>query len=326
VTPDDLPPFRPRFPWWGGDLQTLASRFLGPVSLRPHDSERLRLPLNDGTGDTLLATLDRPASPIPGRPLAILVHGLTGSEDSHYMLSQSRLLLDRGYRVLRLNLRGAGPSRPLCGEQYYAGRSEDFRAALSLLPEDLKRDGLFAVGYSLGGAMLLKYLGEEGRATPLTGAAIVSAPIDLAITCRNMMRARNAIYHRYILRQMKIEATAPGSAVTAAERAAILKSSGVWEYDDVFIAPRYGFGSAERYYELCRPLRFMPEVRIPTLVVAAMDDPWIPGRLYGSFDWKGNNALHPRLLAGGGHVGFHGTGSAHPWSDQAVCRFLASGS
>src|SRR5690242_1737058 len=103
----DLPPFQPRFPWWGGDLQTVANRFLGVVtSLAPHHSERLSFALRDGTGDTLLASLDRPALPRPGAPLVILVHGLTGSAESLYIYSMSRLLLERGFHVLRLNLRG----------------------------------------------------------------------------------------------------------------------------------------------------------------------------------------------------------------------------
>ncbi len=164
----DLPPFRPRFPWWGGDLQTMANRLRGAaVDLAPHAGERLRFALTDGTGDTLLATLHRPAVPRAGAVLVLLIHGLTGSEDSLYILSQARLLLERGHRVLRLNLRGAGPSRALCGGHYYAGRSQDFRTLLSLLPADLTQDGLAAVGYSLGGAMLLKYLGEEGASSPL---------------------------------------------------------------------------------------------------------------------------------------------------------------
>ena len=155
--------------------------------------------------------------------------------------------------MLRLNLRGAGPSRSVCSQHYYAGRSQDLRTLLSVLPHELTRDGLVAVGYSLGGAMLLKYLGEEGGASPLAAAATVSAPIDLAVTCRHMMRPRNRIYHRYILDLMKVEATGEGAIVSAAERAAILGARTVWDYDDVFIAPRYGFASAEDYYERCRP-------------------------------------------------------------------------
>jgi predicted alpha/beta-fold hydrolase len=321
----DVPPFRPRFPWWSADLQTLANRLRTvPQSVAPYRSERLQFTLPDGTGDTLLASLDQPATAKAGRPLVILIHGLTGAEDSLYILSMARLMLGRGSSVLRLNLRGAGSSRPLCREHYYAGRSQDFRALLSLLPAELTRDGVVAVGYSLGGAMLLKYLGEEGEAAPLTAAATVCAPIDLAATCRQMMRRRNHFYHRYILGEMKVEATAEGAVLTPPERAAILEARTVWEYDDRFIAPRYGFGSAEDYYERCRPTRFMAGIRIPTLVLAALDDPWIPGALYHGYDWA-NRSLTPLLPEQGGHVGFHGRGSHQPWSDLAVARFFEHG-
>lgn len=322
----DLPSFRPRFPWWGGDLQTVASRLIGPSpSLAPHTTEQLEFAMPDGTGDTLLASFDRPAVPQPGSPLVILIHGLTGSADSLYIRSMARLLLDRGRRVLRLNLRGAGASRALCSQHYYAGRSQDFRAVLALLPDELARDGLAAVGYSLGGAMLLKYLGEEGTDSPLRAAAVVCAPIDLAITCRYMMRLRNRLYHRYILDLMKVEATGGGAVISPAERAAIMGARSVWQYDDDFIAPRYGFASAADYYERCSPSRFMATIGVPTLVLAAMDDPWVPGSLYRAYDWSAARSLTPLLPDHGGHVGFHGTGSRQPWSDLMVARFLEDG-
>ncbi|SJZ53349.1 hypothetical protein SAMN02745126_01521 [Enhydrobacter aerosaccus] len=317
----DLPPFRQRFPWWGADLQTLASR-LGArrAALQAVQSERLSFRLKDG--DTLLAALDRPARR-GKRPLAILVHGLTGSEDSSYMISQASLLLARGHAVLRINLRGAGPSRGLCSDQYYAGRSQDFRELLSLLPAALTKEGLVAIGYSLGGAMLLKYLGEEGASTPLTAAASVSAPIDLAATCSHMMRRRNWLYHRHILAEMKREAMGEGASLSASERAAIRVAETIWHYDEMFIAPRHGFSGADDYYERCKPVRFMPGIRIPTLVLASLDDPWIPGKLYSGYPWKGNDALVPALSRHGGHVGFHGIDDDVPWSDRVVARFLA---
>ena len=320
--PSDPASFRPRFPWWSADLQTIANRLRAVETLAPHTSEPLRFRLPDGTGDTLLASLDRPATPRPGTSLAILIHGLTGSQDSRYIFSMARLLLDRGRHVLRLNLRGAGPSRAVCGQHYYAGRSQDFRTLLSVLPKELTADGLVAVGYSLGGAMLLKYLGEEGKAAPLLAAASVSAPIDLAVTCRYMMRPRNRLYHRYILDHMKVEATSEGAVVSPAERAAIMGSGTVWDYDDFFIAPRYGFASAEDYYERCRPTRFLAGVGIPTLVLASLDDPWIPGALYRAYDWAQNRSLTPVLTEHGGHVGFHGVGNYQPWSDLVVARFF----
>lgn len=319
----DLPPFRQRFPWWGADLQTLASR-LRPVPFAPSScrSERLSFRLNDG--DVLLASLDRPASAQPARPLVVLIHGLTGCEQSLYILSQARLLTEHGYCVLRLNLRGAGPSRARCRGHYYAGRSQDLRELVSLLPSELTRQGLVAVGYSLGGAMLLKYLGEEGAATPFVAAASVSAPIDLAATCRNMMRPRNGLYHRHILSEMKREATGHGAQLTPAERSSILAAATIWHYDENFIAPRHGFAGAEDYYERCKPVRFMPGIRIPTLVLASLDDPWIPGSLYSGHDWAGNKALIPVLTDRGGHVGFHGAGNRRPWSDLVVANFFGA--
>ena len=317
----DLPPFRPRFPWWSADLQTLANRLrFAPIAATSARSERLSFHLKDG--DTLLAELDHPALVQPGRPLVLLIHGLTGSAESLYIMSQARVLLDRGHRVLRLNLRGAGPSRAVCRGQYYAGRSQDFRELLSLLPAELTQDGVAAVGYSLGGAMLLKYLGEEGVAAPLVAAASVSAPIDLSATCRNMMRPRNWLYHRYILGEMKREATGEGAALSPAERSSILQAETIWHYDDAFIAPRHGFAGAEDYYARCRPVQFMPGIRVPTLVLASLDDPWIPGALYSCFDWAGNPALRPFLTSRGGHVGFHGLGGDPPWSDKAVAAFI----
>jgi predicted alpha/beta-fold hydrolase len=234
-------------------------------------------------------------------------------------------LLDEGQRVLCVNLRGAGPSRATCRGQYYAGRSQDFRALLASLPAELTDDGTNAVGYSLGGAMLLKYLGEEGEAAPLRAAATVCAPVDLSATCRRMMQPRNFLYHRHILTQMKVEATAPGAAITPQERSAILGSRSVWEYDEAFIAPRHDFAGAEDYYERCKPVRFMPGIRVPTLVLGALDDPWIPGALYSGYDWAGNTALTPLLPAQGGHVGFHGIGSRSPWSDEVIMRFFERG-
>jgi predicted alpha/beta-fold hydrolase len=192
------------------------------------------------------------------------------------------------------------------------------------VPDELRAKGLIAIGYSLGGAMLLKYLGEEGNNTAFKAAATVSAPIDLSITCKWMQRARNHIYHAYILGNMKREATGKGALLTAEERAAILRSRSVWEYDDFFIGPRHGFAGAEDYYDKNKPARFMPGIRVPTLLIAAADDPWIPVSTYRRFDWAGSPALTPLLPSGGGHVGFYGANDHVAWSDRAVAVFFAN--
>jgi predicted alpha/beta-fold hydrolase len=319
----DLPPFRPRFPWWGPDLQTLSILLRSPESdMSPHSSERICFPMADRTGDILLGMIDRPAEPVDGRPLVILVHGMTGCEDSVYVLGAARHLLDNGYCILRLNVRGAGPSRPYCGEHYHVGRTADFRRVLWQIPEELTTNGIVAVGYSLGGAMLLKYLGEEGGFSPLRAAVSVCAPIDLMGTGRHMMRARNRLYHAYLLNAVKAESLGEGARISAEERAIIRGARTVQEFDDRFISPRYGYRGADDYYELCAPLRYMPEVRVPTMVLAACDDPWIPIEHYKSFKWRDNPWLLPVLTPTGGHVGFHGDVSNKPWCDLALEKFF----
>ncbi len=319
----ELPPFRPRFPWWGPDLQTIAGLLGGKaVDLAPHTSERLCFPMADRTGDILLGMLDQPAEPVAGRPLVIFLHGLTGDETSPYVVKAARHLLDRGYAVLRLNVRGAGPSRPYCKEHYHVGRTADFRRVLAQIPDDFTQNGMVAVGYSLGGAVLLKYLGEEGSFSSLRAAATICAPIDLFGTCQHMMKPRNWLYHRYMLRAIKAEAMGEGVRMTDDERAILRAARSVWEYDDRFIAPRYGFNGAKDYYQLCALIEFMPEVRVPTMVLAAGDDPWIPIEHYRAFAWSDNPWLLPVIPPAGGHVGFHGDGSGQTWCDLALEKFL----
>jgi predicted alpha/beta-fold hydrolase len=247
---------------------------------------------------------------------------MTGCETSVYMLSAARHLLDCGYRVLRLNVRGAGPSRPYCSEIYHVGRTADFRRVLWQIPEELTTNGIVAIGYSLGGAMLLKYLGEEGAFSPLRAAVSVCAPIDLIGTAKQMMRRRNRLYHAYILNGVKAETLGEGARLSSEEREVVRNARTVQEYDDTFIAPRYGYRDGEDYYELCAPLRYMPEIRVPTMVLAARDDPWIPIAHYEAFKWEDNPSLLPVLTPTGGHVGFHGDAGNRPWCDLALEKFL----
>lgn len=319
----ELPRFRPRFPWWSADLQTIAV-LLGTfhTDMSPHASERLCFCMADRSGDILVGMLDRPAELKADRPLVILVHGLTGCENSSHVLNAARHLLNLGYRVLRLNLRGCGASRPHCREHYHIGRTADFRCVLTQLPDELTANGVVTVGFSMGGAMLLKYLGEEGSFSRLRAAATICAPLDLAQTCAHMLRPRNWLYHSYILNDIKRETLAEGGALSAEEREVVRTVRSVREFDERFISQRYGFRGADDYYDLCTPLHYMPEIRVPTLVLAACDDPWIPVDYYRNFNWSDNPALLSVMAEGGGHLGFHSADSERPWCDTVLEKFL----
>jgi predicted alpha/beta-fold hydrolase len=319
----EFEPFRPRFPWYGADLQTLRNTFFRtPVDVV--GGERLVLPLDDGSGDALAARLDRPpAHRAKDLPLAVVVHGLGGDERSTYMIRTARHLLSLGYAVVRLNLRGAGPSRPISGGHYHAGRSDDLARALAALPADLTGRGIVLIGYSLGGNLVLKFLGEGAHGHDIKVAASVSAPIDLAATSRRILQPRNRLYHLKILRTMKEETLAPGAGLTEAERHAIEHARTVYEFDDTFVAPRNGYASADEYYAHNAAIGFLARIDRPTLVVHALNDPWIPTESYRTVDWSAYAQVSALLPRGGGHVGFHGRGSVTPWHDRAIGRFFA---
>lgn len=323
---DAFPPFLPRAPWWGGDLQTLRNFLIGrQARLGAFPAERIELPLRDGSGDRLLAALNRPSvRPAAARPLVVLIHGLSGCEQSFYMLKTAHDLLGLGYPVLRLNLRGAGPSRPVCRFQYHAGRTEDLANALAGLPPALTTAGIVAIGYSLGGNMLLKFLGERGSAAPVKAAVSVSAPLDLVATSRYMMRRRNAIYQAHLLRDMRRESLGAGAEFTASEREAIRSARSIWEFDHRFSAPRNGYAGAEDYYEHNAARHYLDGIAVPTLMIHALDDPWIPADAYLAREWRRNPSLVPLLAQSGGHVGFQGKDRRRPWHDVCIARFLAT--
>ncbi|QGM47322.1 YheT family hydrolase [Methylocystis heyeri] len=313
-----IPAFHERPPWLGADLQTLRN-FLcgGPSDLL--GGERLLLPMRDG--DMLAARLDLPAQS-RAQPLVVLIHGVAGSEASVNIVTTARRLVASGWPVLRLNLRGSPPSRPTCAGRYHGGRTEDLAEALRRLPARLTRHGVFLVGHSLGGGLVVKFMGESRRNLPLLGAVAVSAPLDFAATCARMMTARNFAYQKYVLDALKREALAPGAALTSAEKSLVAEARNVFEFDDRFVAPHFGYRDAPHYYEENEPRRFLAGIRRPTLIVHALDDPWIPGESYEAIDWRRLPRIETALSPGGGHLGFHGRGSSIAWHDRVTIGWL----
>jgi predicted alpha/beta-fold hydrolase len=320
MLPDNpaYPPFRAAMPWVGAHLQTLRSFLVGGTPrIGSARSERLVFTMEDDSGDRLSGVLEEPPSPLVDAPLVVVIHGLTGCEDSFHVRDAARYFVSAGLRVLRLNLRGAGTTRADCTRSYHAGRSGDLDAVLAQLQATGVAQRFVLYGVSLGGNMMLKYLGERSR--PHVAAAIsVSAPIDLARTSERFIQPRNRLYHNWLLKSMKAEALAtPG--LSACEQAAVRTSRTTVEFDERHIAARNGFDGARDYYAKSSAKRYLKGISVPTLVIHALNDPWIPGGIYLDFDWAANPRLTPLLPFDGGHVGFHDGGS---WHLRMAERFL----
>jgi predicted alpha/beta-fold hydrolase len=313
-----FPPFRPRAPWWGPDLQTVRNYLRNDYpDLSAWPADELIFPM--ANGDRLSGSLHQRANAAK-RPTVVLIHGFTGCADSAYMLATARHLLECGYPVLRLNLRGAGPIRSDCRELYHAGRSDDFRRAVSEFPEIVSGNGLAVVGFSLGGNMLLKYLGEEGAAAPFDVAVSVSAPIDLALATARISAPRNWFYHRWLVANTKRDWLSGPTTLDSQQLTAVRQSRSLYGLDDEVVGPLNGFAGADDYYERCAAKRFLGAVKVPTLLIHASDDPWIPAAMYDQVDWAANDDLTVAITPSGGHVGFHGRSGR--WHDHAIVHFL----
>ena len=311
-----FPPFTPRFPWIGGDLQTVRNT-LAWTAPDLGDATRLKLPVSDG--DELWALLNRPVIDT-GKPLIILVHGLTGAENSANIMTSAAWHRGRGYPVLRLNLRGAGPSLATSLGHYHAGRSADLRDALAALPAPLRERGLLIAGTSLGGNVVLKFLAERDGCGDVIAGASISAPIDLKAAQMRLMVARNAIYQRHLLRQMTADAARGAQRALLAANAGRIRT--IYDFDDLVVAPGNGFTGAEDYYRRCSALPVLDRIAVPTLLVHARNDPWVPSAIYLGRAWPVDRPLTLLMPADGGHVGFHGAGDPTPWHDRAIAAFF----
>lgn len=319
-----FPPFRPRLPWLGGDLQTLHNTLTRPSpDFSSYSSERLILKMSDGSGDELWALVNQPTRDT-GKPTVVLVHGLTGCETSRNIMVSAAYHLSQGYPVIRLNLRGAGPSLGKCQGHYHAGRSLDLRDAVAAIPKRLKSEGLFVVGVSLGGNVVLKYMAETDATEDVIGAAAVCAPIDLRAAQQRIMAPRNAVYHRHLLQSMKQDAMQWPGAQARGVRNVLPKIKSVYDFDDLIVAHHNGFASAEDYYDRCSAKPLLGRIEKPTLLLHPRTDPWVPVEMYLDITLSEESAITMVIPPDGGHVGFHDAVSQIPWHDRCIGKFLAA--
>lgn len=257
----------------------------------------------------------------------VLVHGLEGSSLSGYMRSMAQTLLEAGYRVHRFNIRTCGGTEFLCRTLYHAGLTSDLLFFLLDLDRQ-RRTPVYLVGFSLGGNMSLKLAGELGNdaARLLHGVCAVSAPVDLLACARRIDAPRNRIYQWWFLRSMKRRLRLRRAILEGVVSLdGLNKVRSIFEFDDRFTAPSFGFRGARHYYETQSALNFLPSIRVPALLVQAKDDPLIP---YSSFQDRRLGANpHLRLLATrhGGHLGYLSKPLPRFWVDGVVLQWITCG-
>lgn len=250
-------------------------------------------------------------------PTVVIVHGLEGSAEAGYVCGTADKALAWGFNVVRCNVRNCGGTEHLTPTLYHSGLTLDLRHIISeLIIEDGLKD-IFVVGFSMGGNQALKMAGEDGSNAPpqLRGVCAVSPPVDLALCSRSIGLPQNRIYEYRFLRSLKAKMQLKKRLFPDIyDLKALQAVRSLWEFDDV-MAPYNGFRDARDYYAKASSLQYLPEIRVPTLVIHAEDDPFIPIEPFRNPVFGENEWLHLLATEHGGHVAF--CGRRQPDEDRA---------
>lgn len=290
-----------RAPSWlpGGNAQTVWAALLARRDHAPLRRERWITPDEDFV---FVHFLDGPRD----APYVVLFHGLEGGADSHYAEATMASLAQRGWRGAIPHFRSCGGELNLLPRAYHSGDWEEIDWLLARFVREAGGAPVFAAGVSLGGNALLKWLGERGaEARAVVRAAVaVSAPLDLAVGADAIERGFARVYTRMFLRTLKPKVVAkavrhPGVFDVKRVRA----TRTLREFDDVVTAPLHGFRDAADYYERASAKPVLPNIRVPTLIINARNDPFQPGRHLPRVD-EVASCVSLELPETGGHVGF----------------------
>jgi uncharacterized protein len=321
---DDLFDFRPLPLLSNPHLQTLlGALWPGPTWTQPTRVQVLRLP--DGDALTLYDTI--PANWRPDGPITVIVHGLTGSNASPQVQRLAQFLLPYGWRVVRMDLRGARPSLALSRLSYHAGCSEDVRAAVEEVHSWSPASPITLVGFSLGGNLVLKTAGEAAE-RPLPGLSRVAAlapPIDFVRCAVLIAQSRNRLYNTYFVRELVRDAQQRQRFFPDLQPIRFPPGLSIRQFDELYTAPRWGFADAHDYYRQASSFPLIPRILVPTFILTARDDPFIPVEPLEELRLPSHVSL--RIVPQGGHLGFLGWDGAggYRWSERRIAEWILSG-
>ncbi|MBW9256770.1 MAG: hydrolase [Candidatus Thiodiazotropha sp. (ex. Lucinisca nassula)] len=308
-------PFKPA--WWlkSPHLQTIwPSLFRSRVKL---NFRAERIDLRDG--DFIDLSWHQGSS----GPLVMLIHGLEGSISSHYVTPTLQALHQAGFSTLFMHLRGCSDEPNRLQRSYHSGASEDLNEILELL-ESRNQIPQAVVGFSLGGNLLLKYLSETGHRSRIGAAVAVSVPFNLSQAATRLEQGLSRIYGRYLLDKLK-KSYIEKCQIRGFEKTIDLSAiQTIYQFDDKITSRLNGFNDADDYYSKCSSGTKLKEITIPTLIIHALDDPFMFPTNVPGLDQLGPG-VDLELCMNGGHVGFIQGNlpfRAEYWLDKRISQYL----
>ncbi len=261
-----------------------------------------------------------------GRHLVIVLHGLEGSADRPYVRGIINVMNKEGWDGVGLNFRGCSGSPNRLARGYHSGETGDIKFLVEKILEESNYETINLVGFSLGGNVTMKYLGEMNRHLParVKRAVGISVPVDLHDSCLEIQRLHNRIYLNSFLKNLKEKMRLKEEVLPAhIDLEAIARSTDFFEFDGLATAPLHGFSSATHYYKSSSSLSFLPEITIPVLLINALNDTFLSETSYPIDLAKKSKNIHLLTPKYGGHVGFV---TRHPeniyWTENKVRDFF----
>lgn len=314
--------------WWlrNRHLQTIIPRIYSvPTAFRPFEQD---FNLSDGDFVELIWSRS-PAYINENTPIVLVLHGLEGSYDSFYAKRMMNAIHECGWVALLMQFRGCGQKPNRMAQTYHSGQTEDLTELTQYLAKKFPRNPLYAVGFSLGGNMLTKYVGESGEQSLLTGSVVISVPFDLEMCANEIGQGFSRIYQKYLVKklrvktQKKLQMMKAEFPVNISERE-LEEITELTDFDERVTAPINRFDNAKQYYQECSANQFLKSIETPTLVIHAKDDPFMTPEVIPAEELH-SDKVQFELSERGGHVGFiSGANPFNPifWTEKRTVQFI----
>ncbi len=314
--------FKPPFILKNRHLQTLFPALFG-YPKKPN-IKRERFELRDG--DFVDCVWYKRPKKDDYSPIVTLFHGLAGSFDSPYIQRAMNRLGEKGFCVVLMHFRGCGGEINRLPRAYHSGDTADAKEWITHLKERYPNNPLYAIGYSLGGNMLLKLLGEWGNNSPIVSAIAISAPMQLDSSANAINKGFSKLYQYRLMKILKQQLTQKYlyhdmQSLIGLKREDINKLNSFWDFDDAYTAPIHGFKNATDYYQKSSSKQFLKDIKTNTLIINALDDPFMSQDIIPK---KNELSQHTKLelYLHGGHVGFVGGTIFRPqyWIEDRILK------
>ena len=311
----ELEKYLPPFFLFSPHLETIYPALLRRVSLAPYTRERIVTPDDDFLD---LDWLEKDSDSI-----VVISHGLEGNSSRPYIKGMAKALHAAGFNVVAWNFRGCSEEINRQLRFYHSGATDDLHTLVTHLSEKKHYKKIFLVGFSLGGNITLKYLGERAVPDVIKKAVVFSVPLDLKTSCEKISRPVNRIYSNRFLRSLKGKILTKSRFRMELDTTKLRHIKTLVEFDDCYTAPLHGFRDAEDYYEQCSSIRFVGDIKTPCLIINTLNDPFLSPECFPENLLQAHPYVNLEILSRGGHVGFtQFNKNGLYWSEQRALEFL----